>query len=209
MSNVRETEHALLSHHMTRIRDVNSDTPAFRQSMQVIGDLLAYETLRTLDTKPECVQTPMAAYDGQSICEQVALVPILRAGLALIEPFTRLLPDATVHHLGMYRDEETATPVWYYNKLDEDLADVTAVVLDPMLATGGSLIAAIDELKSRNVGGIRVASVIAAPEGIDAVVAAYPDVEIYVCEVDSHLNESAFIVPGLGDAGDRYFGTLQ
>ena len=209
MANVSQFEHSLLSHHMTRIRDVKSDTLVFRHSIQVIGELLAYETLRTLDTKSEPIHTPLAAHDGRSVCERVAIVPILRAGLALVDPFIRMLPHASVLHLGMYRDEKTTTPVWYYNKLDEDLTDITAFVLDPMLATGGSLIAAIDELKSRGAGRIRVASIIAAPEGIDAVTGAHPDVEINVCEVDSHLNDAAFIVPGLGDAGDRYFGTAQ
>ncbi len=207
MSKVSQIEHALLSHHITRIRDVNSDTTVFRQSMQVIGEILAFETLRTLKTRSEAIQTPLTAYDGETVSESIALVPILRAGLALVDPFTRFLPEATVLHLGMYRDEQTATPVWYYNKLDDDLSGMTAVILDPMLATGGSLIAAIEELKTHGVREIRVSCVIAAPEGIQAVAESHPDVEIFVCEIDSHLNDSAFIVPGLGDAGDRYFGT--
>ena len=207
MDNVTQIEHAVMAHHITRIRDEQCDTTEFRGSMEVIGNILALETLRSLATNDEVVQTPLAHFKGKSLSQSVVIVPILRAGLALVEPFTRGLPDATVIHLGMYRDEETATPVWYYNKLENELTEDVAIIVDPMLATGGSLIAAIDELKQRGINSIRVASVIAAPEGINAVVEKHPNVEIYVCDVDSHLNDRAFIVPGLGDAGDRYFGT--
>lgn len=170
--------------------------------------LMAYEVTRSHPTREVEVETPLAVARGRTIAgQEIAVVPILRAGLAMEAGITRLIPTARVGHIGIYRDPESLEPVPYYAKLPEDIAEREVLILDPMLATGGSTVSAIDTLKQKGCRTIRVLAIIAAPEGIEKVHRAHPDVEIYTAAVDSHLNEHGYIVPGLGDAGDRLFGT--
>ena len=170
--------------------------------------LMAYEVTRTHPTREIEVETPLATAKGRTIAgQEIAVVPILRAGLAMEAGITRLIPTARVGHIGIYRDPESLEPVPYYSKLPEDIAEREVLILDPMLATGGSTVSAIDTLKQKGCRTIRVLAIISAPEGIEKVHSVHADVEIYTAAVDSHLNEHGYIVPGLGDAGDRLFGT--
>ncbi|MCA9151232.1 MAG: uracil phosphoribosyltransferase, partial [Planctomycetales bacterium] len=169
--------------------------------------LLAYEATQDLQLKPSTVTTPLATMQGAALAERVGIVPILRAGLGMVDPVVDLIPEAEVWHLGLYRDEDTAEPVEYYSKLPPNRPVDVALVLDPMLATGGSAIAAIDVLKRWGVARCKLLSIIAAQPGIDRVTSQFPDAQIYVCAIDPELNDRKFIVPGLGDAGDRIFNT--
>jgi uracil phosphoribosyltransferase len=206
-SNLFELDHPLVRCHMSVLRDVNTTSEQFRNQIFRLATFLAIEATRDLVTDSVEVRTPIKSTAGFALKNTVALVPILRAGLGLIDPIIGMLPQAQVWHLGMHRDEKTAEPIEYYCKLPIDHAADIAIVLDPMLATGGSVRAAITTLKRWGTKDIRVASVLAAPEGIQAVQEEFPDVKIFVCKVDERLDERKFIVPGLGDAGDRIFNT--
>jgi uracil phosphoribosyltransferase len=199
--------HPLVEHHLSILRDKTTTPALFRQQIERLSMLLAYRVTENLPVADHAIETPVAPLITKQLAAKIALVPILRAGLGLVDPLLKLLPDAEVWHLGMYRDEATAKPVEYYCKLPEGGATDIAIVLDPMLATGGSTRMAIMTLKKWGVKDIRVFSVIAAQPGIDYVQQEYPDVAIYVCTVDPQLNSHKFIVPGLGDAGDRIFNT--
>lgn len=207
-SRVHELNHALAAHHLSRLRSVDTSPADFRQHVQTLSTLLIAEVTRELQTEPCSVTTPLETISGEQLAGRIAAVPILRAGLGMVTPLTELIPDIEIWHLGLYRDEDTAQPVRYYDKLPPDNPASVALVLDPMLATGGSASAAIETLKEWGVPKICMASIISAPEGIAHLTTEYPDVPIYTCVIDSHLNDQKFIVPGLGDAGDRIFNTL-
>ncbi len=206
MQNVFVSQHPLVKHKLTALRDVNTNHRDFRALVRELAMLLCYEATLDLALSPRTVQTPLAEVSGHKT-EKLGVIPILRAGLGMLEGVLELLPEVQVWHLGLYRDEATLRPVQYYNKLPASATVDTCIVLDPMLATGGSATAAIDVLKQWGVRRIKYMGLIAAPEGITHLNTAHPDVPIYVGAVDSHLNEHGFIVPGLGDAGDRQFGT--
>ena len=206
--NLTVTRHPLIRHKVTLLRDKRTATRDFKALVNEIAMLMAYEATKDLPLEPVEVETPLERTDGAQVAgKKLALVPILRAGLGMVDGITQLIPGARVGHIGLYRDHETLQPVSYFVKLPPDIADRQTMILDPMLATGGSTVAAIDTLKGRGCRTINVMAIISAPEGIKKVHAAHPDVDIYTGAVDSHLNEKGYIVPGLGDAGDRLFGT--
>lgn len=207
MSSWTALKHPLASHHLAILRDASTKPAQFRIQIDLLATLLAIECLQDLQLSPISVQTPMGLAAAETLKQRVAIVPILRAGLGLVSPILQLLPDAEVWHLGMYRDEETALPVEYYSKLPADRPSDVGLVLDPMLATGGSIRLAIAALKKWGVRDIRVLSVIASTPGLTQLVEEHPDVRIWVGAVDPHLDHRKFIVPGLGDAGDRIFNT--
>lgn len=209
MQLVYELDHPLAVHHLTILRDAATPAPLFRMQVRLLSMLLAVKATEDLDLEPVEVTTPLQRMEGKRITGKVAIVPILRAGLGLVEPVLELLPDAQVWHLGMYRDETTAMPVEYYSKLPTENPARVGFVLDPMLATGGSVRAAVSALKRWGVQDVRVLSVIAAREGVERFHAEHPDVRVYVAAVDEELNSLKYIVPGLGDAGDRMFNTLS
>ena len=202
-----QVQHPLIQHHVSRLRDVSTSPEEFRSCIRRLAELLAYEATQDLQLKDLEVTTPLTKMVGVQLAERIALVPILRAGLGMVEPVLDLIPTAEVWHLGLYRDEATARPVEYYSKLPESEPTDIALVLDPMLATGGSASAALSALQRWGVAKCKVLSVIGAPEGIAEVSRLFPDVDIHVCAVDEKLNSNKFIVPGLGDAGDRIFNT--
>ncbi len=205
--NVHESEHPLVRHKLTVLRGTETGVRRFRELTWEITTLLAYEALADLALTARTVTTPLAPATGYALAEQVALVPILRAGLGMVDPIWNLLPEAQIGHIGLYRDEETLQPVEYYCKLPPaDEVDL-CLLLDPMLATGGSAIAACHILKRHGLRRIKYVGLIAAPEGIAAMQRAYPDVDIHIAAADCCLNDRGYIVPGLGDAGDRLFGT--
>ncbi|MBV6396828.1 MAG: Uracil phosphoribosyltransferase [Anaerolineales bacterium] len=207
MSNIYESKHPLVAHKLSRLRDKNTDPQKFRELVREIAALLAYEATADLATIPAEVETPLAKMSGATLKEKIGLVPVLRAGLGMVEGFWELMPSAEVWHIGLYRDEHTLRPVEYYNKLPTEPTVSVCLILDPMLATGGSATATADVLKRWGVKKIKFVGLIAAPEGIKAMQAAHPDIPIHIAAIDDHLNERAYIVPGLGDAGDRQFGT--
>jgi len=207
LSGVIEVQHPLIDCHLTRLRDQATSPDEFRRLIRRVATLLAYEATQDLLCELVEVKTPLTVTQGSRLGERVGLVPILRAGLGMVEPVLDLIPQAEVWHLGLYRDEETAQPVEYYSKLPPGRPVDAALVLDPMLATGGSVTAALETLRAWGVGRVKMLSVLAAQTGIDAVAEAFPDVQVYVCRIDPILNEQKFIVPGLGDAGDRIFNT--
>lgn len=200
-------DHPLVEHHMTQLRDENTTPELFRSLVGRLTNLLVFRATEALSMKPCEVTTPLTVYQGQQINQSIGLIPILRAGLGMIDPVLSLIPTAEVWHLGLYRDEETALPVHYYSKLPDGRPVDLAMVLDPMLATGGSAVAAYQTLKRWGVGKVRLLSIIAAPEGLAKLEEECPDMEVFVCSLDEHLNQQKFIVPGLGDAGDRIFNT--
>jgi uracil phosphoribosyltransferase len=204
---VQESLHPLVRVKLTALRDKRTEPLAFRLRVRELTWLLAYEALADLPVEETAVETPLADTAGYRLAPRLGLVPILRAGITMADAMMELAPSAQVWHLGLYRDETTHRPVSYYNRLPPKLTVDVALVLDPMLATGGSAIAAVDVLKHWGVPDIRFVGLIAAPEGMAALHARHPDIRIHVAAVDDHLNEDAFIVPGLGDAGDRQFGT--
>jgi len=207
MSPLHEVKHPLIEHHLARLRDRDTPPAEFRLLIQRLATLLAYEATSDLAVKQIEVTTPLTRTAASALRERIGLIPILRAGLGMVDPVLDLIPSAEVWHLGLYRDERTAQPVEYYSKLPaSDPVDV-ALILDPMLATGGSAAAALATLKRWGVPRLKLLSVIAAPEGISKVIAEFPQTQIYVCAVDRELNQHKFIVPGLGDAGDRIFNT--
>lgn len=208
MSKVIELDHPLIKHKLTFIRDKNTGPKEFRELVTEVSTLMAYEVTRTMPLEEVEIETPIAKTKAQIISgKKVGIVPILRAGLGMVDGMLNLIPAAKVGHIGLYRDPETLQPVEYYCKLPQDVEERELIVLDPMLATGGSAIAAITFLKERGVKSIKLVNLIAAPEGVKAVQDAHPDVDIYVAAIDERLNEHAYIIPGLGDAGDRLFGT--
>ena len=207
MSNVYESKHPLVAHKLSRLRDKNTEPKKFRELVREIAALLAYEATADLAVVPRELETPLTKMTGQELQEKIGLVPILRAGLGLVEGFWELMPSAEVWHIGLYRDERTLRPVEYYNKLPTEPTVSVCLILDPMLATGGSATATAEILKKWGVKKIKFVGLIAAPEGIKAMQSAHPDIDIHIAAIDDRLNEHAYIVPGLGDAGDRQFGT--
>ena len=207
MTNVFESHHPLVLHKSSRLRDVKTDPKKFRELVQEIAALLVYEATADLAVTQREVQTPLATMVGYELKEKIGLIPILRAGLGMVEGIWELMPSAEVWHIGLYRDEKTLRPVEYYNKLPLEPTVSVCLVLDPMLATGGSATATVNVLKRWGVKKIKFVGLIAAPEGIAAMQKEHPDVPIHIAAIDDHLNEKGYIVPGLGDAGDRQFGT--
>ena len=192
---------------LTRLRDETTPPKIFRELVAEIATLLLYEATADLPTDDRDVKTPLALYKGARLRDKVGLVPVLRAGIGMVEAALELMPEAQVWHIGLFRDEQTLRPVSYYNKLPSSATVQVCLVLDPMLATGGSATATIDVLKTWGAKRIKYVGIIAAPEGVRALVSAHPDVPIHVAALDERLNEKGYIVPGLGDAGDRQFGT--
>lgn len=207
--NVVQVQHPLIHHHLARLRDKTTPPSEFRQLIQRLSVLLAYEATSDLTLRPIHLETPLAGTTGQILLQRVGLVPILRAGLGMVDPILNLIPTAEVWHLGLYRDEVTAQPIEYYSKLPPHGPVEVALVVDPMLATGGSAMAALAALERWGVPRLKVLSVIASQAGVDAISARFSDTQIYVCAVDAELDARKFIVPGLGDAGDRIFNTLR
>ena len=201
-------DHPLIQHKVSILRDRNTSSKQFRELIREITQLMVYEATRDLPLCDATVETPMASMTGKKIAgRKLAFVPILRAGLGMVDGAVELVPSARVGHIGLYRDEETLKPVEYYCKLPGDIHEREVIVLDPMLATGGSAVDAIGQIKQRGPKSIKFMCIIAAPEGLKALSEAHPDVKIYCAALDDHLNEKGYIVPGLGDAGDRIFGT--
>lgn len=207
-SDVKVMNHPLVDCHLTALRDKTTSGRGFRQAVKMLSTLLAYEATANLKTSTRPVETPITTCDGHDLNRRVGLVPILRAGVAMVEPMLDLIPTSEVWHLGMYRDEATAQPVHYYSKLPPDRPVEVAFVLDPMLATGGSALMAVDAIKKWGVTEIKMLSIIASPEGIERLKTECPEVTVHTCVIDECLNEDHFIVPGLGDAGDRIFNTI-
>lgn len=208
MSQLHVIDHPLIQHKLTIMRDKNTGTKEFRELLTEISMLMGYEVTRDFPLADKAIETPICPMVAKEISgKKLAIVPILRAGLGMVDGLVKLLPAARVGHVGLYRDEETHLPVEYFCKLPKDIAERMVIVTDPMLATGGSSVDAINSVKKRGVTNIRLMCLVAAPEGIAKVQAAHPDVDIYVAAVDERLNENAYIVPGLGDCGDRIFGT--
>ncbi|MCA9903437.1 MAG: uracil phosphoribosyltransferase [Anaerolineae bacterium] len=205
--NVNVSKHPLVLHKLAVLRDVATEHRAFRELMRELAMLLCYEATLDLPVSSRMVQTPMGEAQGFKSDEMIGLVPILRAGLGMVEGVLELLPSVQVWHIGLYRDEETLRPVTYYNRLPETPTVQLCLILDPMLATGGTAVHAVNLLKAWGVKRIKYVGIIAAPEGIHNLASAHPDVPIHVAAVDEKLNDIGFIVPGLGDAGDRQFGT--
>lgn len=208
MGKVTEIEHPLIQHKLAIIRNVETGSKEFREVVEEIAMLMAYEVTRNIATEDVIVKTPMGPANCKMLAgKKMAIVPILRAGLGMVEGMRNLIPAAKVGHIGIYRDEKTLQPVEYFCKLPQDIQERDIILVDPMLATGGSAIDAVTLLKARGAGSIRFVGLIAAPEGIEALNKAHPDVDIYLAAIDEKLNENAYIIPGLGDAGDRLFGT--
>jgi len=206
---VTHVDHPLVQYHVTKLRDEATAPPEFRNSVRCLAELMAYEATKDLPVAKSRVQTPLAETDGVTIRARVGLVPILRAGLSMVDPVLDLMPTAEVWHLGLYRDEATARPVRYYDKLPVKRPVDVALILDPMLATGGSVSAALTSLREWGVPHVKVLSLIASREGVDVVASQFPEAQIYLCQIDPVLNDQKFIVPGLGDAGDRIFNTVE
>lgn len=205
MKNVHVIEQPLVQHHLYHLRHKDTPSAEFRRLVQRLSILLAYEATQDLTLRQTTVQTPLAEAPARVLAQRIGLVPILRAGLGMVDPILELIPEAEVWHLGFYRDEKTLRPVEYYKKLRDGGAVDVAFVLDPMLATGGSAIAALEAVRKWGVGQAKLLSMIAAPEGVAKVQERFPDTKIYICALDEKLNQNGFIMPGLGDAGDRTF----
>jgi uracil phosphoribosyltransferase len=207
--NLFEHKHPLIQRDMTRLRDKTTPSPIFRATIKNLARYIVYEAAKLLALRPVTIETPLTSFTGVDLqTSHIVLAPILRAGLCMIDGAFEVFPHARVHHIGLYRDEETLKPVEYYVKIPAELANDTIVyILDPMLATGGSAIAAVDILKQRGVKEIHFLCLIASPEGIERLLAHHPDIYIHTTSVDEKLDENGYIVPGLGDAGDRAFNT--
>lgn len=209
MSKIVVFDHPLIQHKITLLRDCTTGTRDFRILIEEIAALMGFEALRDLPVEMKEIKTPIESTMAPVISgKTIAVVPILRAGLGMVKGILTLVPTAKVGHLGLYRDPETHLPHEYYCKLPENVEERTVLILDPMLATGGSACAAVNLLKKRGVKKIKFMSILAAPEGLSALITAHPDIEVYVGHLDERLNENKYIVPGLGDAGDRIFGTI-
>lgn len=208
MSKVTQINHPLILHKLAIIRDKKTGSKDFRELVEEVSMLMAYEVTRDLGTEEVEIETPICKTKCKMLSgKKVAIVPILRAGLGMVDGMLKLIPAAKVGHIGLYRDEETLQPVEYFCKMPQDIAERDIIVVDPMLATGGSAADALTMLKKRGAKNLRLMCLISSPEGIDFVQKAHPDVDIYVAGIDERLNEHGYIVPGLGDAGDRLFGT--
>ena len=208
MSKVVVLDHPLIQHKLAILRSKNTSVKEFRELISEISGLMCYEATRDLPTKEVEVQTPVAMAKCRRLAgKKLAIIPILRAGLGMVDAMVDLIPSAKIGHIGLYRDPETHLPVEYYCKLPDDIENRRVFVVDPMLATGGSAVAAIDFLKKYGCKSIVMMNIIGAPEGVEAVQAAHPDVDIYLAALDEKLNDHKYIIPGLGDAGDRIFGT--
>lgn len=208
MGKVHVLDHPLIQHKLTRIRDKNTGTKEFRELVDEVAMLMAFEITRNLPLKEVETETPVTtAKTKELVGKKIGLIPILRAGLGMVEGMRKLIPAAKVGHIGLYRDPETLQPVEYYIKLPSDISERELIVIDPMLATGGSANDAIHSLKKRGAQHIKLMCLIAAPEGVDVIQKEHPDVDIYLAAIDERLDEKGYIVPGLGDAGDRLFGT--
>ena len=208
MGKFQVIDHPLIQHKLTMIREKNCGTKVFREVVNEIAMLMAYEVSRDMPLEDVVIETPMGKSTQKTLSgKKVAIIPILRAGIGMVDGILELIPAAKVGHVGLYRDEETLQPHEYFVKLPEDIASRQLFVVDPMLATGGSAIMAIDSLKERGASNIKFVFLVAVPEGVKALQEAHPDVDIYTAALDERLNEDGYIVPGLGDAGDRLFGT--
>ncbi|WP_270788666.1 uracil phosphoribosyltransferase [Weissella cibaria] len=208
MSKLTVFDHPLIQHKLTIIRDKNVGTKEFREIVDEIASLMAYEVTRDLPVEDVVVETPVAKTTQKTLAgKKLAIVPILRAGLGMVDGIMKLIPAARIGHIGMYRDEESLEPVEYFVKLPEDIDQREVLVVDPMLATGGSAVMAIDALKKRGATKIKLITLVSAPIGVETVQKAHPDIDVYTAGLDEGLNEHGYIVPGLGDAGDRLFGT--
>ena len=208
-TNVTVFDHPLITHKLSILRDINTGSKQFRELVGEIGMLMGYEVMRDLPMEDVEIDTPITRATVKMIAgTKLALVPILRAGLGMLDGVLSLVPSAKIGHIGLYRDHETLEPMEYFCKLPEDIAHRQVILLDPMLATGGSACAAVDFIKARGCNNIKFVSILAAPEGVERLAKTHPDVQIYTGCVDEKLNEKGYIVPGLGDAGDRLFGTL-
>lgn len=208
MANLHIIDHPLVQHKITLLRDKNTGTKEFRELVSEIAMLICYEATRDLPLKEIEMETPLAVAKAKIISgRKLAFIPILRAGLGMIDGVTTLVPAAKIGHIGIFRDPDTNIPIKYYSKMPEDIAERDAIIVDPMLATGNSAVAAITELKSLGVKNIKFMCIICSPEGVEAINSTHPDVEIYSGVMDQGLNEDKYIVPGIGDAGDRIFGT--
>ncbi len=208
MSNVHILDHPLIHHKLAVLRNKNTSVKEFRELISEIAGLMCYEATRNLPTMEVEVETPVAVAKCRMLSgKKLAIVPILRAGLGMVDALVDLIPSAKIGHIGLYRDPETHLPVEYYCKLPEDIENRVVFVVDPMLATGGSAVAAIDFLKKRGCRNIIMLNIIGCPEGVKTVSEAHPDIEMYLAACDEKLNDHAYIIPGLGDAGDRIFGT--
>jgi uracil phosphoribosyltransferase len=199
--------HPLLTHKLSILRNKDTGIKEFRKTLQEIASLMAYEATRDLPLKEVTIETPLAKYDTCELAKEIVLIPVLRAGLGLLEGILTLLPDAKVGHMGMYRDHVTLEPCTYYSNFPGNLSKAIVIVLDPMLATGGSCSGTIRVLKSAGAENIRLVCIVGAPEGVARITADHPDVPVYLASLDEKLNEKGYIIPGLGDAGDRLFGT--
>ncbi len=207
MSKVVILDHPLIEHKMSIIRDKNTNTKKFRENVSEVAALITYEITKDLELVPVEIETPMTKMTAHQIKKQIVLVPILRAGLGMVDGIHNLIPNAKIGHIGLYRDETTLNPVSYYKKLPNDVENSLVIVLDPMLATGGSASAAITELKKDGAKDVRFVGLVGCPEGIERLQKDHPEVPIYLAALDEKLNEIGYIVPGLGDCGDRLFGT--
>ncbi len=208
MSKVVEVNHPLVLHKLAYLRNKNTGAKAFRDLVSEISTFLAYEVTRDLEMEDVEIETPISKTTCKMIAgKKLAIVPILRAGLGMVDGMLSLIPAAKVGHIGLYRDEETLKPVEYFCKLPEDIAEREVIVVDPMLATGGSAIDAVSLLKKKGAKSLKLACLIGSPEGVKAFQEAHPDVDVFIASIDEKLNDKGYIVPGLGDAGDRLFGT--
>lgn len=200
-------DHPLIRHKLTIMRDKNTSSKDFRQNLNEIASLMVFEITRDFPVTIKQVDTPLCSCKGYELSRDIVIAPILRAGLGLVQGIQDLIPTAKIAHIGMYRDEKTLLPKPYFEKYPSNINDALVLIVDPMLATGGSSIAAIDRVKMQGAKDIRLVCLVGSPEGVEAVTRAHPDMDIYLAALDDHLNEHGYIVPGLGDAGDRIFGT--
>jgi len=207
MAKVFQSNHPLIQHKLTILRDVNTEPKRFRELVRELTWLLLYEATEDLALVERPITSPMGSTTGKVLVEEIAFAPILRAGLTMVGPALEMIPSAHVWHIGLYREEKTLQPIEYYTKVPKNATAGVAFILDPMLATGGSAVAAVDILKKSGVQNIKFVGLIAAPEGVERLSSAHPDVPMHIAAVDQGLNEVGYIVPGLGDAGDRLFGT--
>jgi uracil phosphoribosyltransferase len=200
-------DHPLITHKLTQLRNKNTRTKDFRNNLEEIAGLMAYEITRDLPLQDVLIETPLSGCSTQELAADIVLIPIIRAGLGMVDGITQLIPTAKVGHIGMYRNEDNLQPVLYYAKFPNNLQDAFVMVLDPMLATGGSASAALKELKKRGAKNLKLVCIVGASEGVKKIEENHPDVEIVLAVLDKELNENGYIIPGLGDAGDRIFGT--